>query len=313
MKKHKFFITGTLVLIAALVAGCLPGKIGLPSAPRNASEASSTATPAAPRPSATALPTLPPTAAPTGTTDPQQMRVDQAAQTAVDYFNAISEGNSAAAVELLSSFSLMVFQMTRSQAAELLQAQYAGGQRWSDFKLLDTQTDGDVTLLLHVRYTETAGSTQATSTTQAAAGTPSTVEAVWPMRLEQGVWRYNWNDLVDFHTLNAKAQAVNDITILPVQMNRYSDHLDLVMLVQNHQNQLVVFGQNNETLGIFHFGDQRVTAEKNRWVLNALRSTPDVTLTAQGYYETYPDSVEIRKWDNTNTAPWYTFQFEPGQ
>jgi hypothetical protein len=80
------------------------------------------------------------------------------------------------------------------------------------------------------------------------------------------------------------------------------------MLVQNRSNETVVFGQVNETLGTFYFGDQPVVAEKAQWILNPLRSVPAVTLVIKGLFTSFPDVVEIRKWNNYDIEPWYVFQ-----
>ena len=78
-----------------------------------------------------------------------------------------------------------------------------------------------------------------------------TKDELWPMRFENGAWRYNWNNLIDFRTLDARSQTMNGITIMPVQINRFSDRVQLAMLVQNRTNETIVFGQVNEILGTF--------------------------------------------------------------
>lgn len=103
---------------------------------------------------------------------------------------------------------------------------------------------------------------------------------------------------------------MNGITVMPLQLNRYSDRLQLTLLVQNRTNEAVVFGQANETMGTFHFGDQPVVAEKAQWILNPLRSVPAAVLEAKGLFSTYPDTIEIRKWNNFNVKPWFVFQLQ---
>ena len=70
----------------------------------------------------------------------------------------------------------------------------------------------------------------------------------------------------------------------------------------------MVFGQKNEILGTFQFGDQTVEADKTQIILNPLRSVPDVKLEAKGLWERYPEAIEIRKWKTYNVKPWYVFQ-----
>ncbi len=216
----------------------------------------------------------------------------------------------------------MVFQMTQGDAASELQTQKIEGARWSDLEILGAQAFDAQTILVHVTYsaakkaqTDVTPTPAADAAKDAKAAETKTdaVEAkdeLWPMRLENGAWRYNWNNLIDFRTLDTRAQTMNGITIMPVQINRFSDRIQLSMLVQNRTNEAMVFGQVNETLGIFHFGDQDVVAEKAQWILNPLRSVPAATLEARGLYEQFPDTIEIRKWNITNVKPWYDFQLQ---
>ena len=76
---------------------------------------------------------------------------------------------------------------------------------------------------------------------------------------------------------------------------------------QNNTNELVVFGQVNETLATFHFGDQVVKAEKTHLVLNPLRTNMDLALDARGYFETYPTAIDIRIWRDYQVKPWFSF------
>jgi hypothetical protein len=50
-----------------------------------------------------------------------------------------------------------------------------------------------------------------------------------------------------------------------------------------------------------------VEAENTRYILNAWRAYPDVTIDVKGLYTTYPDAVEIVKFKSTTAAPWFTF------
>jgi hypothetical protein len=103
---------------------------------------------------------------------------------------------------------------------------------------------------------------------------------------------------------------VNEITVMPLRMERYSDRLVLHVLVQNRSRELVVFGQVNETLGTFYIGGQVVVAEPTQWVLNPLRAVPDAVLEISGLFEAYPDRVEIRRRDQYNVDPWYVFYLQ---
>lgn len=343
MKTKYLTILSLTLLLAVLLASCggLPAAAGQ-RAGGDASLAQTAAaqpTEAAPEPSAT--PTIlvsTPTTIPTQ--DAAKVQADAAGQTAQAYFDAVAGGDTEAAAELLSSFSLMVFEITQGDAASALNAQLIDGLRWSDLVIEETIPFDEDTILVRVAYTQAnvgkpgeqtptaAPSPTAKATAKAAAAgqkpaaaTPAedaaagpangeTVEALWPMRLENGAWLYNWENLIDFRTLDARAQTMNGVTVMPVQMNRYSDRIALSMLVQNRTNASVVFGQANETLGTFTFNDQAVTAEKTQWILNPLRSVPDATLEVKGLFQAYPDSIAIRTWNNYDVEPWYVFQLQ---
>ena len=214
--------------------------------------------------------------------------------------------------------------LTRGDAQAALQREKLAGVTWTDLQVLDTQPFDAQTILVHVTYREskvaaattatlaTASATTVAAATAAATPTVSLSEikdALWPVRLENGAWRYNWNNLIDFRSLDAAPQSMNNITILPLQLLRYSDRLQVKLLVQNRTNQAVVFGQTNETLGAFYFGENQVVAEKTRWILNPLRSVPDATLEIKGLFNDLPERLTIRTWNNLNLAPWFDFQF----
>ncbi len=247
----------------------------------------------------------------------EQSHGNAAEEAAAAYFTAVSEGSTEEASELLSSFGLMVFQMTRGDAASKLLAERISGVRWSDFEILESKAMDDQTTLVHVTYMETKKETGtktatpvSTPTGTETAPTETQKDELWPMRLENGEWRYNWNNLIDFHSLGAGAQTVGGVTVMPVQMNRYSDRIELSLLVQNRTNEGVVFGQVNETLGTFYFDGQPVVAEKTRWILNPNRSVPSATLEAKGLYTKFPEMIEIRKWKSYQVDPWYVFQLQ---
>lgn len=312
------------IVLMVFVVGTLSGCQTAPAAEQPVSAASSTPSLVTAAPTATFTqksttedpaqePTIAQTAQPAGAE-----QGEAAARAAEVYFTAVSEGNSEEAAAMLSTFSLAVFQITRGDAIEALQAQKIKGVRWADFQILGTQPFGEQTILVHVTYQETTRDTPTATPTIAAQATPASpetaaptaIDALWPMRLESEAWRYNWNNVIDFRTLDADAQTMNGITILPTQLIRYSDRIKLSMLIQNRTNEAVVFGQVNETLGTFSFGEETILAEKTQWILNPLRAMPDATLEMKGLFTSLPDMVEIRKWNNYDVEPWFVFPLQ---
>lgn len=298
MKKQQVFSLFGVIILLVLLSAC--GARIRANAAGSSSAIQSTQAPSA-TPTEWLTPTLRPT--PTATATPLS-ESSKAVQVALDYFTALNKNDFEAASDLVSNFSLIAFNMTNGDAAAELHKKMVDGTRWSDLNVSDNQVFDDQTVLITVSYTLT---TRDAKTGQEQKGS---VEERWPFRKEAGKWRYNWNNLVDFRTLQSDAQTINGITVLPLQVQRYTDHMDLVMLMQNRTNEALVFGQVNEILGTFHFGDQTVEANKTQIILNPLRSEPDVRLSLSGLFTKYPDSVEIRKWKNYQTKPWYVFDLK---
>jgi hypothetical protein len=118
---------------------------------------------------------------------------------------------------------------------------------------------------------------------------------------------YNFANLIDTLTLDAAAQTTGGVTLKPRILVRYSDHIRLELLAQNQTNETVVFGQPNEILASFHFGDKTVEAETNRIILEPKRSYPTVTLEVKGSFASFPASVDVRTWKNYQVDPWFSF------
>jgi hypothetical protein len=248
-----------------------------------------------PTPQPTPLPSPTVTATPLSTED---LARSQAAGALQSYFAALEKGDVNTAAQQLSIFSLEAYQMTAEDAAAALNTQRSAGTRWSNLQVLDSRIFDAQTVLVHVHYSLTVDQANQDK------------DELWPMRLENGAWHYNWNNLIDFHTLTVAPQTTAGVTAMPTQLRRFTDHLDLILLFQNHTSQPVVFGQSNEILATFHFGDKAVQVDHTQIILDALRSKPDVTLTVSGLWMTFPDSVVIRQWKNYNVPPWYTFNLE---
>jgi hypothetical protein len=205
--------------------------------------------------------------------------------------------------------------MTPHDAVAQLQAQKIAGIQWSDLEIEKVERFDDKTMLVTLSYmeinpkaAEATVETPATLTPTADEGQSQRVEAIWPIRLEHKDWLFNWNKLIDFKTLSAGSPTVSGITVMPTELRRFTDRIELLMLVQNRNSETIVFGQTNETLGTFKFGNEAVVAEKVRWILNPLRSVDDLKLEIKGLYENFPDTIEIRKWNNYDVEPWFVFQ-----
>ena len=298
MKQHLYHLLGVL-LVFSLLAGCTRFRVN----PSGGATAGTLVIQATSLPTALPRATLRPRPSPLPSATPVP-QIAQAAQAAQDYFAALEQADFNAAVKRLSAFSLAVFNLSSGDAVAALQRLKTSGGKWSQLEVLDTRAFNDLTVLVHVRYQYASLDPKSKQVKTSAR------DELWPVRNESGVWRYNWGNLIDYRTLTTPAQTLSGITILPQQVMRYSDRIQLVMLMQNSTNQSFVFGQTNEILAQFHFGDLTIPAQKNQIILEPLRSTPDVAIDLPGLYTTYPDSVEIRKWINLNTPAWFTFELQ---
>ena len=214
----------------------------------------------------TALPTFPPTAVPSATASPTPLMpsptpLDPAKDTVYTFFARTSAGDYETAANLYSNFSLMVDEITRGEAAADLKEQALSGKSPSDGVVLESRSFDSRTHLVHVQYT-TGKPGKASASTPGAP--PTHVDEWWPVRLENGQWRINRAKLIDFQTLDVPVQTTAGLTVKPRQLTRYSDHLRLILLVQNQSNEMIVLGQPNEVLAAFLFGDKTVEAENTR-------------------------------------------------
>jgi hypothetical protein len=301
MKKLSLFLA-LLASLASLTACQLVPQPAGPSGPAPA--LITTATPI-PLPSATALPTVLPTevgsAAPTAAPTADSA-LQPAEKTVQDYFAALSKGEASAAAKLLSTFSLAHASMTRGDAADELKAEMALGTQWSDLKIQGSKSFDATTVLVNVTYTRTD------LDAKTGKSTPTSLDEQWPVRLEAGQWRYNRGNLIDFHTVDVPERTVSGLTVKPREVDRYSDHLSLILLAQNATGDAIAMGTSNTVLATFHFGEQKVDAVQKVIVIDRLRSYPAVSIEVSGQFSAYPDSVDLIQYIHYSGGPWFTFQ-----
>ena len=217
-----------------------------------------------------------------------------AAEAAMKYATALETGNFEEAASWVSDFSLTVFAKTRTDLINDLTKRKGEGEKWLKFKIKEILLTEDQTILITVTY---IGGKD---------GGP--VEEIWPMRQEMGIWHYNWNNLIDYQTLDVRQQSMANVIVRPTRMLRYPDKIQLILTMQNTGNEPAYFGQPNEDLSTFYFNKTPVIGESTKIVLDRLRSYPDTVLEVKGFYLTYPEKVEIRKWKNYQVKPWFTFE-----
>ncbi|MCL4562591.1 MAG: hypothetical protein M1281_18515 [Chloroflexi bacterium] len=194
---------------------------------------------------------------------------------------------------------------TSDVTAELTQQQQ--GITWSDLQVKDSQVFNENTVLVHVIYQQTAVDSKT------GAKTTQPVDSTWALRLaspeagRSNQWLVNWDNVIDFETLDFSTKTTAGLAITPLQLTRYTDRIVLTVLAQNYTNETIVIGQTNQILATFRFGDQSVDAVNTRYVFERLRSYDDVEITVMGLYTSYPDSVEMVQYINYKVSPWFTF------
>ncbi len=259
---------------------------------------------------ATASPTAKPTAAPTATAVPVMASAEAAAKT---YFAALQKKDFTAAAQVLSIFGLSSASLTRTTAATQLNELSVAGVSWSDFQIVDSQVFNESTILVHVRYKATASASTAAGAAAAPVATATAAavkDELWPFRKEGSAWLYNWNNLIDIKTVDVTQQTWQHITVKPTYLARYSDRLEMHLMLLNQNEDVVYFTQDYDSLAVFHFDTQAVEADKtHKIVVSGLRTAYDEVITVKGLYTSFPNWVEVKKWSGYYVNPWYSFKF----
>lgn len=289
----RFWAALSISIFLLLLAGCQAAASPLaPAMPTLLALPTSTAT-------ATMLPTRP--ATPTATVTPTEPPNQGAVQAVKDYFAALEKQDFSTAAAQVSAFSLAFNRMTAGDLAGELNLQRNQGAAWSGLQVKDSQAFNEKTVLVHVVYQMAGKDAKSGAAIQAAK------DELWPVRLENKQWRYNWSNVIDFKTLSARAQLAEGLIITPLQITRYSDRIRLTVLAQNTTADDINIGLANQVLATFHFGDQTVDAVNVHYFFNPYYSDENVHIDVMGLFPSYPNSVDILKYKTYRTEPWYTF------
>jgi multidrug efflux pump subunit AcrA (membrane-fusion protein) len=247
-----------------------------------------------------------PTLAPTSAVSPTAAGPDDATQAQaalLAYFTALDKQDAQGAASLVSNYSLIAEQTTRAAAAEAIQAQISQGTRWAKAEIKESKAQDSQTMLVRVSYELT------TKDAKTSAETKTNPDEWWPVRSEDGRWEPNWARVIDYRGVDIPGQTINGLSVHPVQLTRYPDRLRLVLFVQNNSSDPIVLGQPNEIMAVFTLGEKTIDAEHNPLAFDRKKTYPDAVIEIKGDLLPYPDKVEIRKWKNYQTAPWFTFIF----
>jgi hypothetical protein len=218
------------------------------------------------------------------------------------YFDALNAQDFSSASKLVSAQSLLISSITAGDAYDSLVKQAGSGATWSNLTVIGAQVFQDRTALVSVSYT--LGSIDPTNK----ATVETQVNETWAMHLEGGKWLFNWNNIIDTKSLDVDAKTNGGITVKPLSLIRYTDHISLEMLVQNVSGKDITFGNSTQTLATFYFGSTSQDAVSKKTYFTNNTTTLDYTIDVTGLFTTYPDQVDIIKYPAyPNYAPMFTF------
>ena len=155
---------------------------------------------------------------------------------------------------------------------------------------------------------------------------PEAHDLTIPMHLEDGQWKVNYNRVVDYRALNAAAQVVNDVSVLPDRIIRFTDQTVFEFNVNNGAGNAVWFGKTEDKVATLHFGSETRDAYTGMdpvGLPNSVQVLPglavrDVPIYFAGFAEEYPTRIDLFDWKfqpdtfgNPVGEPWnYTFQLK---
>ncbi|GEM_PF-1567082 len=204
--------------------------------------------------------------------------------TVKDYYDALKIRDFERAIAHLSDYSLSIHGWTRQDILAFFIQQDFRGWRFVDYRIIETKNLRDDLALVRVLTKEQTGADE-----------PQTFDNWVAWRMEEGQWRLNWNLVVDDRVPNVEPQTINNLTIQPVRIVRYTNRIRLILKIENKNDRICHWGWGGENIAIFHFGD-RVVDVSGRLKIEANRLYPDVYVDVEGFYSTYPSSVDLVGW-----------------
>lgn len=119
--------------------------------------------------------------------------------------------------------------------------------------------------------------------------------------LEEGQWRFNVNNIVDGIQLGNSTSTYKSVTISFNWLVRYTNGMTLFISVANNGETDVLWGGEGELLSRFIFDDHM--REATGWYQFAAGSFTNPAPTGiEGWFEKYPQKIELQNWKFTNDA-----------
>ena len=269
-------VTIGLVLLTILVRCDKLSQLKLPISAAGTSAPGATATLVVEQTSETAV-TANPTTLPEG---PEKTVADRCQTLIKKDFNQ--------AANLLSQYSLQLFGLTRQEI--VIRYQTLGFKSWKlvDCRLLESKKFDDQTMLVHLLMKEQTGEQE-----------PQYYDGWQALRLEEGQWLINWNDVIDALPLVVEAQTVSGVTIQPTQLLRYTDKIRLVFNVGNANKRAAFWDLAGQKVSTFFIADQAVSVRgvnETPFMIDAESAYTAAYAELPGLQATYPTGVDLTNW-----------------
>ncbi len=126
----------------------------------------------------------------------------------------------------------------------------------------------------------------------------------WAFYYEDGRWRPNWQNVIDQRRVYLQDVPREGVSVKLLRMVRYSDHLDLVLMVRNNTDQTVVWGGGSAPKLTTWIGGVGEDFKGKAEIFLAQQSYPELTVSFDGWFKQYPEKVDLRyfhtaKWEKT--------------
>jgi hypothetical protein len=232
-------------------------------------------------------------------------------KTVTDRCQALIKKDFNQAANLFSEYSLRLFDLTRQDIVMRYQTLDFKGWKLVDCRRLESKKFDDQTILIHLLMKEQTGEQE-----------PQYYDGWQALRLEEGQWLINWNDVIDTLPMAVESQTVNGVTLQPTQLIRYTDKIRLLFNVGNANKRAAFWDLAGQKVATFKIADQTV-------IVRGMNETPfriDAENTYTGAYAevpglqtVYPTGVDLTNWTwpdakNPNIpnleGQMWSFQFE---
>ena len=205
------------------------------------------------------------------------------------YYNAWRDLDADRMTPLISDFSLDHAGITRDSARAELKKYFFDGWVVEDYEVLETRMLDSITALVRIVVKG-----------RQAASERSTSDWWIALKLESREWRLSWNGLVNVMPLATPAQTINGLEIQPVELQRFTDHLTVVLSIHNRNTQKILWGLNNDVVLTAFFPDRDARDLQAAYSIEPNREFLADSCKFDGFFEVYPEALRLTNFMATN-------------